>query len=239
MLRSRLPALIPLACLLATAIPSSAEARPNVKRTGGQAELTLGGSLCIPGAAGCSSAVDVVGKTGPSIGAGFTLGYRPIKSLFIGAAYNVGFFNPDYRLATDASVDVYKLAYQNSIFGVIRGIVPVWRFDFGLELAPGWSRQAFKVADAQLVRTPPALGESLVVSKEFSQGFALKTAPVIDIYITRQVFIGAKVDFIFNFHREVCYDHDDGARRSCFRKQADNQASVHQMIVGAHIGGTF
>ncbi len=228
-----------LAVLLTALASNTSEAKPNIKRTGGQAELTFGGSLCIPGAASCSSAVDVVGKTGPSIGAGFTLGYRPLKSLFIGAAYNVGFFNPDYRLADDASVDVYKLAYQNSVFGVIRGILPLWRFDLGLELAPGWSRQAFKVADAQLLRTPPELGETITVSKEFSQGFALKTAPVIDIYITRQIFLGVKLDLIFNFHREVCYDHDDGTRRSCFRKQADNQASVHQMIVGAHIGGTF
>ena len=184
----------------------------------------------------------MVGKTGPSIGAGFTIGYRPHRSFFFGAAYNVGFFNTDYRLSEplDAGVyEIYKSAYQNSVFGVLRGILPLWRFDLGLELAPGWSRQTFNIGDVNFQVTDED-GELISgITKEYSQGFALKTAPVIDIYITRQLFIGAKIDFIWNFHGEVCYQYDEGATKKCFGRRQSNQSSVHQMIVGAHIGGTF
>ncbi len=214
-------------CVGALALaPTTAEAAPNVKRRGGQFEGMVGGSLCIPGTADCKSSDNLAGKTGPSFGMGFTLGYRPIRSLMIGGAYNLGFFNPSYR---NGAVDVYKSAYQNSLFGVIRGIIPVWRIDIGLELAPGWSRQTFKVNSG----LSPVLG-----NKQFSQGFALKTAPMIDFFITRQLFIGAKFDFIFNFHRQVCVDYAEG-NRTCAVRDSSDQASVHQMILGFHIGGTF
>ena len=116
----------------ALAAPADASAAPNVKRTGGQFEGMFGASLCIPGKGDCKSADTVSGKTGPSFGMGFTLGFRPIKYLLIGGAYNLGFFNPDYR---DGAADVYKSAYQNSLFGVVRAIIPIWRVDIGLELA--------------------------------------------------------------------------------------------------------
>lgn len=206
--------------------PSTASAA-DVKRRGGQAEAMFGASLCIPGKADCKSADMVSGKTGPSFGMGFTLGFRPIKYLMIGGAYNLGFFNPDYR---DGPTDLYQRAYQNSVFGVIRAIIPVWRFDFGLEVAPGWSRQTFRVRDG--------LASTLLGEKQYSQGFALKTAPVIDIFLTRQFFIGAKIDFIFNFHKQVCTQATDGSR-ACAIKDDSKQASVHQMLVGVHLGGTF
>ena len=174
--------------------PADASAAPNVKRTGGQFEGMFGASLCIPGKGDCKSADTVSGKTGPSFGMGFTLGFRPIKYLLIGGAYNLGFFNPDYR---DGAADVYKSAYQNSLFGVVRAIIPIWRVDIGLELAPGWSRQTFKTRGDGLFGLAG-------VDKVYSQGFALKTAPMVDFYITRRFFLGAKIDFIFNFHKEVC-----------------------------------
>ncbi|MCA9714928.1 MAG: hypothetical protein KC468_09595 [Myxococcales bacterium] len=230
-----------LCAALVYALPAGeAAAKPNVKRKGGQAEVTFGGSLCIPSAADCGSADDVVGKTGPGIGLGVTLGYRPHRSFFFGAAYNLGFFNPDYRLTEplDANMlDIYKNAYQNSVFGVLRGILPLWRFDLGIELAPGWSRQTFNIGDAGY-RIELDSGEVVSVTKEYSQGFALKTAPVIDIYITRQLFLGAKLDFIWNFHGKVCFQHDEGSTTTCYDREG-NQASVHQMIFGLHIGGTF
>ncbi len=213
--------------LAVLAAPSSASAA-NVKRTGGQVEGTFGASLCIPGKADCKSADTVSGKTGPSFGMGFTLGFRPIKYLMIGGAYNLGFFNPDYR---SGGADVFKSAYQNSVFGVVRAIIPVWRIDLGLELAPGWSRQTFKVRDG--------LATAVFGEKQYSQGFALKTAPVVDFFITRQFFVGAKVDFIFNFHKQQCVESVDGDR-ACFTDEDDNRkASVHQMLVGFHVGGTF
>ncbi len=240
-----------LCATLAYAAPaenSAAAAQPKVKREGGQAELTFGGSLCVPGVASCSASPDVVedtnvfGSTDPSWGAGFTIGYRPHRAFLFGAAYNVGFFRPNYRSSEPIDADmfaIYKRAYQSSVFGVLRGILPLWRFDLGLELAPGWSRQSFDVVDGRLQVKDENSELIPGIRKVFSQGFALKTAPVIDIYLTRQLFIGAKIDFIWNLHGEVCYRYDGGATKKCFGRQATNQASVHQMIVGAHIGGTF
>ncbi|MEZ4429856.1 MAG: hypothetical protein R3A51_19430 [Nannocystaceae bacterium] len=224
------------AFLAALALSTEAAAAPNVKRKGGQAELTFGGSLCIPGAADCSSSTTVVGKTGPSIGGGFMIGYRPIKQFLIGAAYNVGFFNPDYRLDSAADIDRYKLAYQHSLFVVLRGILPIWRLDLGVEVGPGWSRQVFQVNDVDY--DLPTIGVA-TVDKEYSQGFALKTAPVVDIYITKHVFLGVKLDLIWNFHGEICYRYNGGDQRFCTSEGDLGKASVHQMIIGAHIGGTF
>ncbi len=210
---------------LATLAPQTASAA-DVKRRGGQVEGMFGASLCIPGKGDCKSADTVSGKTGPSFGMGFTLGFRPIKYLLIGGAYNLGFFNPDYK---DGIADVYKSAYQNSLFGVVRAIIPIWRIDLGIEVAPGWSRQTFKVREG--------LASTFLGDKVYSQGFALKTAPVVDIFITRQFFVGAKVDFIFNFHKEVC--SASGSSSGCVKNEDNNQASVHQMLIGLHLGATF
>lgn len=211
---------------IAAAAPIDASAA-DVKRRGGQFEGLFGASLCIPGKGDCKSADDVSGKTGPSFGMGFTLGFRPIKYLLIGGAYNLGFFNPDYR---NGPTDVYKSAYQNSLFGVVRAIIPIWRVDIGLELAPGWSRQTFKTRGDGLL----GLAD---VEKVYSQGFALKTAPVVDFYITRRFFLGAKIDFIFNFHKQVC--SSSGSSSGCTTLEDNDQASVHQMLVGLHLGTTF
>lgn len=218
----------PLLCAVAAACvfgATTAAEAADVKRRGGQAEMMIGGSLCIPSHAGCKSASDVIGRTAPSFGMGFTLGFRPLRALMIGAAYNVGFFNADY-LATGANADAYRFAYQNSFFGVIRGILPIWRIDLGLEIGPGFSRQVFRAKDG-----------ALPFDRQYSQGFALKTAPVIDFYLTRRFFLGAKIDFIWNFHREVCTAA--GGSKLCQTRDDNDQASVHQMIVGLHLGTTF
>jgi hypothetical protein len=217
------PLLITL--LAALAVPEVASAA-DIKRRGGQAEGTFGASLCIPGKGECKSADTVSGKTGPSFGMGFLIGFRPIRSLLIGGAYNLGFFNPDYRVGGD---DLYKSAYQNSLFAVIRGILPIWRMDLGLEVAPGWSRQTFRARDTSVLNP---------ISKTYSQGFALKLAPVVDFFITRRFFIGAKVDFIFNFHKQTCVEFQGGSRE-CGEASDYKQASVHQMLVGFHLGSTF
>jgi len=222
MTTARLVAATLAAGLVFTAATAASAA--DVKRRGGQAEVLMGGSMCIPSHAACRAATDVIGSTGPSMGMGFTLGFRPLRTLMIGAAYNVGFFNPNY-LATGSNADAFRVAYQNSVFAVIRGIIPIWRFDLGLEIGPGYSRQTFVARD------------TLPYDKQFSQGFAFKTAPVIDLFVTRQFFIGAKVDFLWNFHRQVCADA--GGSRVCQTRGSNDQASVHQMIVGVHLGGTF
>ena len=223
----RAPTLKPWHLLLATVlgglvVPTSASAKPD--RRGFHSEFTLGASACVSGRAQCTSEDETLtGKTKPHAGFGVTLGFRPLKVLMLGAAYNIGFFNPDYATA---GADVYRRAVQNSFFAVARAILPVWRFDLGLELGPGWSRQTFRGTDVALF------------DRVSSQGFAMKMGPVIDLYVTKHFFIGAKADFIFNFHREVCTDALSEPR-ACIRTQESDQAAVHQVIGGLHVGSVF
>lgn len=207
--------------LLLVAAPARAA---DVKRRGVQIEALAGGSICVPGHAACKSSAELVGTTGPSLGLGFFAGFRPLRVLMVGVSYNAGFFDPRYLTTGDA--DAYRLAYQNSVFATLRGIIPLWRLDLGLEIGPGFSRQTFRARDG-----------ALPYDREFSQGFALKTAPSIDIYLTRRFFLGAKVDFLWNFHGKVC--QDGGAGRTCSTRADTDRASVHQMIAGLHFGATF
>ncbi|MEZ4451744.1 MAG: hypothetical protein R3B09_19925 [Nannocystaceae bacterium] len=201
--------------------PATAEARPD--RRGFQSDFTLGVAGCMPYRAQCTSSDVIAGRTGPSLGLGVTLGLRPIKPLLVGASYNFGMFNPKYAVA---DADYYKVAYQNSFFAVVRPILPIWRFDFGLELGAGWSKQVFRTEPGQ------------AVLRQGSQGFALKVAPVIDFFVTKHFFLGAKADFIFNFHGDVCTETDDG-KTVCQKSDSTNQASVHQVIAGFHLGTVF
>lgn len=201
-----------------------AQARPNITRKGGQWGVLLGGSACIPGKAECkresASDVTVDGRTRPSFGLGAELGYRFNKYVFVGAAYNLGFFDTDYEVTSGSD---YKRGYQNSVFGVVRPTLPVWRFDFGLGLGPGFSRQTF-------VRTS---GDD----RDYSQGFAFKLAPTIDIFVSRRVFLGAKMDLILNAHRRTCIQ--TGNSTVCEDTSNNDLAPVHQMVFGLHVGGTF
>lgn len=207
--------------LLLAAAPARAA---DVKRRGVQVEGLIGGSMCVPGRAACSSSAELAGTTGPSLGLGATLGFRPLRMLMIGVAYNAGFFDPNYLTTADA--DAYRRAHQHSVFAVLRGIIPIWRLDLGLEIGPGFSRQTFVTRDV----VP-------LYDRQFSQGFALKTAPSASFYLTRRFFLGVKADFLWNFHGKVC--QDIGGSRTCRAHADDDQASVHQVIVGLHIGGTF
>jgi hypothetical protein len=204
---------------------SAAEAKPNIDRKGGQWGVWLGGSACIPGKAKCTrdgvteGGVTVDGKTRPSFGMGAELGYRFNKWVFAGAAYDLGFFDTNYEI-TGASG--YKRGYQNSVFGVVRPTVAVWRFDFGLGLAPGFSRQTFVRSNGD---------------KDYSQGFAFKFSPVIDIFITKRIFLGAKLDLILNAHTKTCRQTGDST--TCLDTMSRDLAPVHQMVFGLHIGGTF
>jgi hypothetical protein len=218
--------LLTAAAFVATAgaFASTASAKPNVVRKGGQWGILLGGAACIPGKAECKreSAGDVTvdGKTRPSFGLGAELGYRINQFVFVGAAYNLGFFDTDYEV-TGASN--YKRGFQNSVFGVVRPTLPVWRFDFGLGLGPGFSRQTF-------VRESGG-------DRDYSQGFAFKLAPAIDIWVAQRVFIGAKMDLILNAHRKTCIQ--TGNQTACEDTSNNDLAPVHQMIFGLHVGGTF
>lgn len=219
----RLGAPLMAAAALGLLAPSAAEAKP--KRRGVQSEFMIGASACVSGRAQCSAEDEAItGRTNPHVGLGMTIGFRPIRFLMVGAAYNLGFFNPDYAAA---GADVYRRAYQNSFFGVVRAILPIWRFDLGLELGPGWSRQTFR-----------GTADSPLFERVSSQGFAMKMAPVIDVFLTHRLFLGAKADFIVNAHSEVCTDGLD-QQRVCTRTADTDQAAVHQVIAGFHIGSVF
>ncbi|MEM7156425.1 MAG: hypothetical protein AAF799_26475 [Myxococcota bacterium] len=211
------------AALVATAgLSTDAEARPNIKRRGGQWGVMLGGSACIPGKAECTrETVTIDGRTRPSLGTGAELGYRFNRYVFAGAAYNLGFFDTEYSIADN--VGTYRRGYQNSVFGVVRPTLPVWRFDFGLGVGVGFSRQTFKWDNGS--------------DKDYSQGLAFKLAPSVDIYVSRRVFVGAKMDLLLNAHSRTC--HQRGANTNCTDVATDDIAPVHQMIFGLHVGGTF
>jgi hypothetical protein len=211
------------ALLITAGLSSTAEARPNLRRKGGQFGVMLGGSACIPGKAECTrQSVSVDGRTRPSLGLGAELGYRFNRYVFVGAAYNLGFFDTDYAIADAMG---YRRGYQNSVFGVVRPTLPVWRFDFGLGVGAGFSRQAFVVENSD--------------DKDYSQGFAFKLAPTIDIFVSRRIFVGAKMDLIINGHGKTCHVRDNSTSTICTTAGDTDLAPVHQMLFGLHVGGTF
>src|SRR5688572_17181324 len=108
------------------AIPATAQAHPeNVKRHGGQWEILVGGTACMPGRVACNRRSDdiVVGHTRPSFGTGATLGWRAARWLMIGGAYRFGLFDPDYEVVDGPN---YNVAYQHSAFFVFKPIIPIW-----------------------------------------------------------------------------------------------------------------
>lgn len=207
---------------LATAIglPSEAHARKDnkPKRKGGQAEVLVGASACIPGKGECKA--DGLGKTAPSVGMAFDIGWRAHKAFFIGAGYGVGWFNPTWQVA---GAREFRSAFGQGIFGILRAYVPIWRIDLGFEVAPGWSRQTFVAAGGGL--------------RTYTQGFALRPGVSLDIWLGKHVFIGAKLDTMFNFHNEQC--EKTKSTRDCAIDSDLRQTRVHQLIGGVHVGGNF
>ena len=210
-----------------TVAAGDAEARrkPNVIRKGGQAAIMLGGAACIPGKAKCNRTFDdgagvtVDGRTRPSFGGAAELGYRFNKFVFLGAHYNIGFFDTQYEVQ---GAEGYKRGYQNSIYAVVRPTLPAWRFDFGLGLGPGFSRQAFIRDNGD---------------KDYTQGFSFLISPSIDVFVSKRIFLGAKLDLLLNGHGKTC--HQVGNTTSCLKTQDSDLAPVHQMVFGLHFGGTF
>jgi hypothetical protein len=200
---------------------------PQIERRGGQFGILMGGSACIPGKADCGresvtdGGVTIDGKTRPSFGLGAELGYRFNRFVFLGASYNLGFFDTSYEVIGGSG---YKRGYQNSVYGLVRPILPVWRFDFGLGLGPGFSRQTFVLDNDNK-------------DKDYSQGFSFKIEPTIDIFITRRIFLGAKLDLLLNGHARTCRQR--GNTTACNDTESRDLAPVHQMIFGLHVGGTF
>lgn len=199
---------------------SEAQAAPDIQRRGGQIEGIIGGTGCIPGRASCKHDELVLdGGTRPSFGVGASLGFRPIRFFMIGALYRYGMFDPDYRV--DSGPD-YKSAGQHTVALMLRPIIPIWRFDLGFNVAPGFGRQVFRYSNGD---------------RDISQGFSMLIGPTLDIFVTRNLFLGAEIDFIFNTQKKVCQVRDSGS--DCTTNPIREVAPTHQSIYGFHIGGTF
>lgn len=199
--------------------------RPQIHRHGGQWGAMVGGSACIPGERPCrrdgsaSGGLIIDGDLRPSFGTAAELGYRFNPYIFLGASYHFGMFNPDYRFSDGSD---YRFGYQHSVYAMVRPILPVWRFDFGLGLGPGFSRQTFR-------QNPDR--------KDYSQGFSWLISPTIDIFVTRRFFLGTKVDIMLNVHRDTCRRRGDDT--NCRRTEDFDLGPVHQILFGFHLGGTF
>lgn len=206
--------------LAALALPHEAHAGSGnkPKRKGGQAEVIAGASACIPGKGECKA--EGFGDSAPSVGMAFDIGYRVHPAFFIGAGYGIGWFNPRWETLDGRE---FRSAYNQGVFGILRTYIPIWRIDIGFELAPGWSRQTF------VNRSDRA--------HNYSQGFALRPGLSLDIWVSKHVFIGGKLDFIFNFHNETCVKTK--STRDCSIDSDLRQTRVHQLIGGVHVGGTF
>ncbi|MCR9159185.1 MAG: hypothetical protein ACE37F_09300 [Nannocystaceae bacterium] len=216
MARTTLPSLALGAAAAALALaPSTADAKP--ARSGIQVEGLIGGSNCIPGRADCTPDSDTLnGTTRGAVGGGVLLGWRALRWMTLGVAYRGGMFRPDYELQFD---NAYARGSQHSVFAVARPTIPIWRFDLGLNVAPGYSRQIFRYEGGD---------------QDFTQGFAFMTGPVVDVYLTQRFFLGFEADFIFNAHRDVC--NVRGSSTECVRYEERYPNPVHQAIYGLHIG---
>ena len=211
---------IGLVAAIVAGAPASAGAEP--ARGGGQVEAFAGGSFCIDGRVGCSrTSLPVTGGMEPSFGGGLGLGVRPRPWILIAALYRAGRFDPDYA---DVGREVYDAVVQHTIAVAVRPILPVWRFDLGLGLGVGYSRQA---AD---YREPGR--------RDFTQGVTLVSGITADAFVTDHVFAGVGVDVLINLHGAVCrrtYIASDCGRASGRVALTPN----HQVLFGLRIGTTF
>lgn len=190
------------------------------ERRGFQLEGMIGGAGCIPGRAPCRYEGDLFnGYTRPGLGVGGTLGWRARRWFFLGAMYRLGMFAPNYN-GLDSN---FRYAAQHTVALVLRPILPIWRFDLGLNLAPGYSRQVFRYDRSN--------------DRDWTQGFSMMVGPTIDVFITDRFFLGAEVDFIFNTQRNLCIERGDS--QQCVNDPERPLAPTHQALFGLHLGGTF
>ncbi|MGH1345867.1 MAG: hypothetical protein ACRBN8_30160 [Nannocystales bacterium] len=207
-----------------TAAEAADEAGPQIRRKGGQWSLLAGGSACLPGRASCSrestlSGTTVDGTTRPSLATGAELGYRINDYVFVGAAYRFGMFDMSF---VNPDGLPYEFAYQHSIYGVVRPSIPLWRFDLGLSLGSGFSRQVFRLP-----------GDD----RDYSAGFSALLGPTLDLFISDRVFLGARFDLLLNAQGDVCQQR--GGETRCGPAQDTDAGPVHQMVLGLNVGGTF
>lgn len=159
------------------------------KRRGMYSSLTLGVSNCLDGRNGAKCQGPVGGgqdgKLKPSFAFTKEIGYRIPWALF-GVSYSLGFLRPSW---SGGDSGISQISYQHSLLAVIRPTLPVWRFDLGLNIAPGWSRQVYR---------------SDWSDRLYTQGFALGVGVVASVNITRGWIVGFRWDAISNFHNKRC-----------------------------------
>jgi len=212
-------ALVLLAPLAVVTASSEAQAKP--QKRGGQVEGMIGAASCIPGRAPCRQDQAVFsGGTRPSFAAGAVLAFRPVKFFMLGAIYRFGMFNPVYD-ADDG--DDYRWAAQHTIGFLMRPILPLGRVDLGVNIAPGFGRQVFRLGRGS--------------DRDISQGFAMLVGPNVDVFITDNFFLGAGVDFVFNTQKKVCSTRGDAT--DCTTRPIRDIAPTHQVLFGLRLGGTF
>ncbi len=229
-MRTTLKFLVPAASLALAwvATPTMAEAAegggPQIRRKGGQWSLLAGGAACLPGRASCSrkstlGGTTVDGSTRPSLGTGAELGYRINDYVFVGASYRFGMFDMSF---VNPDGQPYEFGYQHSIYGVVRPSIPLWRFDLGLNLGAGFSKQVFRLP-----------GDD----RDYSAGFSGLVGPTLDLFISDRVFVGARFDLLLNAQGDVCQQR--GGQTLCAAAQDTDAGPVHQMLFGLNVGGTF
>src|SRR5690606_12906539 len=125
-MRHALPLAIGLVAALALPLPAQARGGNKPKRKGGQAEVMVGASACVPGKGDCKA--EGFGDTAPSVGMAFDVGWRAHPAFFVGAGYGIGWFNPTWQ---DATGRAFKSAFNQGVFGILRAYIPVWRIDIG------------------------------------------------------------------------------------------------------------
>ncbi len=202
----------------ALAWPTAADAKP--ERRGGQVDIVLGGSGCIPARGDCKFNNGETLTKG-SAGLAFDIGWRAHRAFFMGAGYTIGWFTPTWELeATGAKA--YKAAYNQGVFAVLRAYIPIWRIDIGLEVSPGWTQTTF-------------VGESSD-TRNLSRGFALRPGLSLDFRLGKHLFLGARIDVLLNFHTGFCTKNGS---RDCGPQPTIPQVPIHQVIGGIHFGANF
>lgn len=146
--------------------------------------LTLGFTNCIDGRknAKCNSSIGL-GNVKGSVGISKEVGYR-VPWFFGGLSYSFGL------LSVNRGFEPFDTAYQHSVLVVLRPILPLWRFDIGLTIAPGWSRQVSRGPDWS--------------QRFYTQGFAMGVGALVAFNITRRWRVGFRWDSISNFHGKAC-----------------------------------
>lgn len=204
----------------ALAWPNAADAR-DPDRSGGQVDILVGGSGCIPSRAGdCKFDGNGRTLTRGSAGFGFDIGWRAHPAFFLGAGYTIGWLTPIWERQDGHRV--YRNAFNQGVFAVLRAYLPIWRFDIGLELSPGWSQTTFVAAGSDL--------------RQLSRGFALRPGLSLDFRIGEHMFVGGRVDFIVNLHTRFCTADGDV---DCGNRPRTPQLPVHQVLGGVHFGANF